>query len=206
MQRANDTSFESLHQTVAEEFHAGHYGRSLAAARRMTALIQRHRQDAVLASMPDPPEGYEVVPEKRPRLVPGVASVNAAFGQVIQRRYRARDGRGELEVTVTADSPLIQMFQTWVTNPALLGVDGELIRYEEHHAVLRTEGPAHSLQIPIGNALLEARVRGRRRRVPVEAVESGGGDGPRPGDPELTMSCKDLVRLTCTMALPLIPR
>jgi len=49
---------------------------------------------------------------------------------------------------MTTDSPMVQMFNMWIQNPAMLGEGAELIKYGPHAAVLRTQGSGR-LQLQI---------------------------------------------------------
>jgi hypothetical protein len=63
-----------------------------------------------------------------------------------------------IKVTLTADSPMVQMFGMMTANPAMLGPDAELIKYGATSAILKKEGTRRSLQIPIaGKHLCEVK-------------------------------------------------
>ena len=67
-----------------------------------------------------------------------------AFGNVIEQNYQ---GTHRVNVTVTADSPMVQMFSMALSNPALMDKDSELIEYGTHKALLKTKGDRRELQI-----------------------------------------------------------
>lgn len=143
------------------------YGGCLEHLRTLTALVSVKRREAVLAALPGAPKGFEIVPEKKNQNAaanPYLAGMTAMVGTSIERKYRETEGRATVNVTVTADSPMITMFSAYAANPAMLGENGELIKYGTHTAVLKTEsaGKQYSLQILVNaKHLCDVKVRGR---------------------------------------------
>jgi len=154
--------FPTTHQALGKAWEAGEYGRCMSLARDLLALITNKRTEVVLAAFPPAPEGWEVVPEANDDSAsnPFLAAMAASVGNVIQRRYREVQGGGTLELSVNADSPLAQMLQMSIANPQLLGPDAEAVKYGPHSAVLRKEGSGWSLQLLLGENLVEAKLQG----------------------------------------------
>ena len=124
------------------------------------ALVAQMRAAAIRAALPPAPEGYEIVPEETDSLAanPMLAAMTASVGNVIQRQYRTQDGHSTIDVSVTADSPLVGMFNMWITNPAMLGEDAELVKYGAYDAILKKEGQRRNLQVLIeGSSVCEVR-------------------------------------------------
>jgi hypothetical protein len=163
VQRKGASDFESTHTALAAAWKAGEYGKSMEIGRDLLALIAEKRAEAILAALPAPPEGW-AVDERREAggkaANPFAGALAAGVGSVIQRRYQKTGGGGSLDVTVTADSPLVQMFQMWAQNPALLGPDAELVKYGPHSAVLKKEGALWTMQLLLAKDLCELRLSG----------------------------------------------
>ena len=155
-------NFDELHAKIAQHYHSGHYGRAGQEAKELLAIIQKKHSEAILAALPAAPEGYKVRPQKKQQANAALmAGLTMAVGNIVEQTYMKEGGGGQVDVTVTADSPMLQMFQMWVTNPAMLGPDAELIKYHNDlKAVLKKEGSRHVLHVPIGSSMVEARVTG----------------------------------------------
>ena len=127
-------------------------------------LCMQKRTDAILAALPAAPAGWEIQPDRKNdmRNNPLAAAMSASVGNIVNRTYKKLDGNDRVEVTVTADSPMVSMFNMWITNPAMLGEDGELIEYEkDDKAVLKNPGSRLELQIMISKAhICEVRANG----------------------------------------------
>lgn len=155
-------TFAETHEALAESWTNQKYSRALAQAQDLMLLVQEKRREVILAAFPAAPSGWEVeADERNPNAEnPFLAAMAMGMGSVIDQRYRQTGGRNSLHVTVTADSPLVQMFGMWIANPQMLGPDAELIRYGEIQAILKKEGSSWLLQILIDANLVEARVTG----------------------------------------------
>lgn len=154
--------FATLHAALGQSWTDQQYGKSLDLARDLMGLIGEKRTEVILASLPAAPAGFEIEKQRENNNAANpFANALVGFGNVIEQKYRETSAGGRVEVTVTADSPLIQMFKMWAANPAMLGPDAELIKYGEHTAVLRKEGNRWTLQILIGDDLCEAKATGK---------------------------------------------
>ena len=140
--------FDAIYKSLGEAWGTGAYGKATSAARDLLKLIGIKRSEAILAAFPPAPEGFSIVAQRKKNN----ASNNplaAAIGTVIKQRYKPDAGGRNLEVIVTADSPMAQMFKMWITNPAALGPVAELVKYNEYDAVLKKERNGWNLQILI---------------------------------------------------------
>jgi len=152
--RAKTTSaadFPGLMKAASAAWDAGNYSECLTNLKKATGLANEKRSAAIRAALPAAPAGWKLEPEKK-NAAAGNAMAQAlggAMGNVTQARYSEEGGRGSIDISLMADSPMVQMFNMMVTNPAMLGEDGELIEYEEHRAVLKKERNGLSLQILI---------------------------------------------------------
>ena len=149
-------TFQELHAAVRTHYDAGSFGKALKASREMMGLIAVERSKKIVAALPAAPAGYTAVPQKKAveAANPFAGGLAATVGNVIQQQYRGDNG--QLDVTVTADSPMISMVSMMFDNPALIGPDAELIKYEQCNAILKKNGQRWNLQILIGSALIEA--------------------------------------------------
>ncbi|MEM7254295.1 MAG: hypothetical protein AAF493_22990 [Pseudomonadota bacterium] len=152
--------FAGIYKVLGEAWEAGAYGKANKSVRDLLALISIKRTETILSAMPSAPEGYEVVPQRKKKSASHnpLAGMAAAMGTVISQKYRPAAGGRNLEVSVTADSPMAQMFKMWMTNPAMLGADAELIKYNQYDAVLKKQGKGWNLQVLIGKDVVEIKV------------------------------------------------
>ncbi len=162
VKKKKPADFQSIHAALGESWKAGQYGRAQRQCRELAGLIAQKRVEVVLAALPAAPAGYEIVQDERSKQNaqnPMAAAMMASVGQVIERRYQSKEKGDRIDVTLTVDSPLAQMFAMWVQNPAMLGEEAELVRYGEHTAILKKEGAGWNLQILLGETLVEVKSR-----------------------------------------------
>jgi len=155
--------FTTLHGQILESWKSESYGRCLSQTRELMGIVSRKRAQAVLAALPPAPGGYEIVPpspdDQQTNAM--MAAVTASVGSVVEQTYRPTAGGEDVMVKVTSDSPMLSMLSMWLTNPAMLGPDAELIEYTGCKGVLHKEGSGVSLQVVIGHDLVEAEAPGR---------------------------------------------
>ncbi len=149
--------FESVHAAVAEHWKAERWGKCFASARDLIGVISVRRAQAIRAALPAAPAGYTVVPpddDASSQTNPMLLTMAAGVGSVTEQSY---SGAGkDIRVTITADSPMLQMFNMVLQNPALLQPHQELIKYTECTALLETQGEQINLQFLIGDSLVQA--------------------------------------------------
>ncbi len=154
--------FATLHAAVAEHWKAESWGKSFASARELISLISIRRAKAIRETLPPAPEGYTLVPIEEDgdaQANPMLAAFTAGVGSVIEQTYR---GQGkEIRVTVTADSPMLQMFTMMLQNPVMLQRNQELIKYTECSALLETQGQEITLRFLLGDTMIEGQFRGQ---------------------------------------------
>lgn len=121
-------------EEVDKAFQDKSYGRCVALLRELSAFAVEQRMDQIRAVLPTA-AGFEVVPDKNAE-----ALKNNPLAQA-----RQSEGSARIEMTLTLDSPLIGMMNMVFSNPA--GVDGELIQYDAHKALLKKSADRLELQI-----------------------------------------------------------
>ena len=149
--------FDTIHSGIAKHFNAGHFGKAYSGTKELLGLIGSERAIAIRESLPDAPPEYEKVAVKAQN---SSAQQNAMFamaagvGNVIDQTYRGPGG--QIKVTVTADSPFVQMFSMILNNPAMVSEGQEIIKYGERMALLETSGSRKTLKILIDSTLIES--------------------------------------------------
>ena len=115
---------------------------------------------AIRDALPAAPAGYTVLPvqeEQNAQTNPMLAAY-AGIGSVIEQIY---EGSGkQIRVNITADSPMLQMFNMIVQNPAMVQPNQELIKYTECSALLETQGQVVTLRFMLGDSLVEGTFNG----------------------------------------------
>ncbi|MFT5052578.1 MAG: hypothetical protein ACI8QZ_004014 [Chlamydiales bacterium] len=155
--------FETLHAAVAAHFNVGHFGKAYASAQELTTVIGARRAVTIRAALPVAPPEYLKEPFKEARNAgmqnQALFAMAAGVGNIIEQVY---SGSGaQIQVTVTADSPFVQMFNMMLTNPAMVGEHQELIKYEGVMAMLETQSRRKTLKFVIGSSLVEAQFSGQ---------------------------------------------
>jgi len=150
--------FAALHEEVGALWASESWSQCFAKAQELVGIIGVRRSQAIRAALPAAPEGYEKEgggnDADQQQANPFAAAAAGIAGSIVEQRYRSADKRKQISVTVHAGSPLIKMMQVWVDNPAMLGPDSELIKYESYNAVLKTSGKRLELQIMIDDNLV----------------------------------------------------
>jgi len=145
--------FGDLHTTLAKQWEGKAFGSCTETLQAMQGLVSKERRKAILASLPTP-AGWTIKEDdsmEQAENNPYAAAMMASVGTVVKRGYRMADGKGRIEVTITADSPMVSMFNLWIANPAMLEKGAELIEYGAHKAVLKPAGSdGRNLMILLG--------------------------------------------------------
>ena len=82
-----------------------------------------------------------------------MAGMSFGLGNIIQQEFKG--GPGSVKATVTADSPMIQMFAMMATNPALLKDGQELIKYSQGMALVESKNNRVTFQMVLGKSMVE---------------------------------------------------
>ena len=159
--------FKTLHTELGADFAGKRYSASLEKAQALVSVIAKALEQALLDVMPDAPAGHEKVPQKKEEMNPNnpmakMAAGMAALGNVTEQRYRKAGtrGRGDVVVSVTANSPALHLLSMTLDNPALLAPGDELIEYDQAKGVLKKDG---SLMVRIGEDIIECRAPNREK-------------------------------------------
>lgn len=151
MAQKKPADFPTLISEAGSAWNEGKYGTCMNHLQEALKLVNIKRTEAILAALPTAPQGWKADADKAVEDMQSnpFANMMSAIGNVITRTYRQESGRGRIQVTVTADSPLVSMFQMWIANPAMLEKGAELIEYNEDKAVLKAQSGGLNLQILI---------------------------------------------------------
>ena len=148
-QEAKD--FPTLISEATSQWNEKRYGGCIAALQEAVVLATTERVTAIRGALPNPPTGWEQLPDKKNNAqnAAGLAALGAVAGNIVDRKWKATEGRSNLAVSVTADSPLVGMLGGYITNPAMLGEGKELIEYGTHKAILETQKKGSRLKLQI---------------------------------------------------------
>jgi len=152
--------FDTLHAATAEHWKAERFGKCFVSARELVGVVALRRAKVIRAAMPAAPAGYTIEPpdESNPEANAMLAALSAGVGTVIEQTYRGNGN--DIRVTVTADSPMLQMFKMILQNPAMLQPNQELVKYSECSAVLETQGQDVTLRFMLQDSLVEGYFNG----------------------------------------------
>jgi len=144
--------FDKLVAKATAAWKGGSYGECVGALNACLQLAIGKRSDAIFAALPSAPENWSSPEPKKAAEAgnPFLSAMAGAIGNIVERKYRQADGRGTIDVTVTADSPLVSMLGMVMSNPAM-DPTAEAIKYGEHKALLKKEGGRLELQILIAD-------------------------------------------------------
>lgn len=152
--------FESTYAAVGEHWKAGRWGQCYQSARELMGVVSLRRAKAIRDAMPVP-AGLEAEvqrEEQNAQQQAMLAAFTAGVGNVVEQVWK---GQGkQVRITVTADSPMLQMFRMVIQNPAMLQKNQELVKYAECQAVLETEGQRVTLRFMLGESMVEAEFQG----------------------------------------------
>jgi hypothetical protein len=154
-------TFDELHAAVKTHHDAGRIGAAFKAAQDLVGMLALERGERIRAALPAAPAGYEKVqPTDEERAQAGanpfLGAMAAGIGNVVEQEYRSTSGAQSIRVTVTADSPMMGFAKMMFENPAMLGPEAELVKYEQCKAILKKEGNTWGLQLVIDNTLIDA--------------------------------------------------
>lgn len=158
----NPSDFKGVLQGAVASWDAGKYSACAAALQQATTIVMEKRRDVILTALPAAPEGWEIQPSRNVNQQnPFAAAMGGIVGNIIERKYRSTGGNGRMDVTVTADSPMVSMLGMMFGNPAMLDANSEMIEYEAHKAILKKERNRLNLQILIsGKHVVDATLSG----------------------------------------------
>ncbi|MEZ6013786.1 MAG: hypothetical protein R3F49_01615 [Planctomycetota bacterium] len=144
-------------------FDGQRYGAAVGGLRDAITIASKEHRKAIRAAFPTAPAGWALEAAEDDGEAPAqLASLALMAGTSVEGTYRQSSGRGKMQVTVLADSPMAQMFSMMTSNPALLDKESELVKYGQHSAVLRTrtKGSSYELQLLIVDDLVTVSVEG----------------------------------------------
>jgi hypothetical protein len=154
--------FGTLLTKAKTSYDAGRFGACVKDLQSAVSLVAVQRAKAIRAALPAAPAGYKIVNDdsmEEALANPMLGAMALGIGSVIQQTYRAEERGASIDVTITVDSPMLQMFKMWITNPAMLPKGSELVKYGPHNAILQQEGggKTRSLQLLIDANMMEVK-------------------------------------------------
>lgn len=161
---AQSGDFPTLVDEARKAWDGKQYGACLKSLRSALGIVTIERVNAIQAALPAAPEGFEKIVQKQAQDAasnPLLGALSVGVGSVVEQRYKETKGGATIGVTITADSPLVQMFSMWINNPSLLEKGSELIKYKAYNAVLKKQGDSLQLMILIGSDICDVNLRGR---------------------------------------------
>lgn len=151
--------YDSVYAAIDEHWKAGHFGKCYSSTRELLGLISKRRGVEIRKAMPVP-AGLVADPvvEDDPQAAAMMAAFSASLGNVVEQTWRGGDK--EVHISVTTDSPMLQMFRMVLQNPAMLQPNQELVKYAECQAVLETEGQQVTLRFVLDESLVQGEFQG----------------------------------------------
>lgn len=116
------------------EYDSGALRKAVRTLQSAVAGIHERINRDLLKLLPEPQEGWQAdEPEVR-----STGMVTMITGTNLSRRYSRADGAG-VEISITADSPLMPMMSTMLSNPMLIRMDPDtkLYTYAGQHGVIK---------------------------------------------------------------------
>ncbi len=151
--RAKDkapVNFAGSIERAQAAWEAGQWGTCATHLDAALGVVRAKRSEAILAALPAAPEGWSVVAKKLYNDdKPFAAMMSGLVGSSVEHEYKQDEGNGSVKVTLTFDSPAVQMMNMMLGNPAMLGDNKELIEYDQDRAVLETKNGGRQLSLQI---------------------------------------------------------
>ena len=144
--------FAKTIERAKASWQAENYGACMKDLQACTNLVVQKRREAIRAAMPAAPAGWTIQEEtsmEDPASNPMFAAMTASIGSVVERTYEQSGGEGRLDVSVMADSPMVQMLSMMFANPSLVGPEAETVGYGAHKGLLNKEDGSLNLQVLI---------------------------------------------------------
>lgn len=142
-----EPAFPEAIEQAKKAVESADYAAAVAALQAAIRDVQKKQRAAVLAALPKP-EGFTIrdEDEKKDADNPFAAGL-VALGMTLTRHYEGK-GDKNLEVEVTANSPIVSMMSMMLTNPAIAKADGaEIVEYGAHKALLKAGDGSQELSI-----------------------------------------------------------
>jgi hypothetical protein len=131
-------TFPEAIDAAKKAVEADKLGAAIAALQAAIKDLQKKQRAQVLAALPKP-DGWQIEDQQPDEQADNLAAGMFGGGFTVTRRYR--NGDKSMNVEVTANSPLMQMFAMMFANPALIEADGgEIVKYGAHKAMLKKSG------------------------------------------------------------------
>ncbi|MDX1266064.1 MAG: hypothetical protein R3311_01720 [Oceanisphaera sp.] len=130
-------------------YEAGELSQAAAQFDYVSTLIRQLQASELGTLFPEPLTGWQAEP------VNTQAGATAFFGGGINASRRYRKDGGNLEISITKDSPLLQTMAMLFTNPSMAAMAGYRIkRIQGQTAMMKEESNSRELQMLIANRIL----------------------------------------------------
>lgn len=147
-----EPTFPEAIEQAKKAYEATDFAAAVAALQAAIREVQKKQRAAVLVALPKP-EGFTIRDDDAPKDADNpFAAGLLALGMSLTRHYEGKDDKN-LDVEVTANSPIVSMVSMMLTNPDVAKADGaEIVEYGQHKALLKADGDSgHELTIVLFN-------------------------------------------------------
>ncbi len=132
-------SADEVKQVISEAIEAYEeeaYGEAIESLNYATQLIKEMKSSSLSALLPPAPDGWEKGESKDNELVAMGQMFGGSSGSIAAARYS--QGEKQIELSLAADSPLINQYGAILANPALAKASGqgEVIRIRRSNALV----------------------------------------------------------------------
>jgi hypothetical protein len=119
--------------------------------------VTAERVKLIRAALPAAPAGLEKLPPDASAAA--MAAFASTMGTMVNQEYSGENK--SISVTVTVDSPLVQVMGMMISNPEMLEKGSELIKYGTYKGVLKDEGSgAYQLQVMLDKTMVQVESNG----------------------------------------------
>jgi len=133
-------------QEAQKAYEAGDAGTARTALEEALQLLAQRAASGLAAALPAPLPGWTADEAQSTAAAAGFAGL----GVQASRSYRNRQDQ-QVDIRITADSPMIAQIAMVLNNPAMAGAMGRLIRVNQQRAVQTSDG---EIQMLVGNRFL----------------------------------------------------
>ncbi len=143
--------FDGLLKASGEAFHQQDFGTCISRLQDAISLAAAQHHAVILAAMPPAPSGFtKQESTQQQQNNPFGGAMAGSIGLVVEQSYNQQGGNGHISVTVTANSPMVGMFEA-MFRMAGMDPDLEVVEYNEFDALFKTEngGKKFNLQMPL---------------------------------------------------------
>ncbi|MEM7205476.1 MAG: hypothetical protein AAF628_34790 [Planctomycetota bacterium] len=159
--KAEDQSYGDVAAAADQAFKAKNYAGCIEHLRVAIKVAAKELRKAVLAAMPEAPEGMDEVPQKA-AAVAGLMDGSALIGIPIEKQFRAKNGQRRLTVQVHVNSNMVKMLEMGL-NMAAMDPKVDVVNYGPHRGMLKKNSGGKRLELQVildGKHLLSGNATG----------------------------------------------